>query len=111
MAIQWVKWAFMRRYNPDDEWKSYTYDVYFYGNTATVQVSLSKINMWSGDVAAYAFIRQACSIDGDFITCAYWEGDTTAPTIGKFNSIDKITMELRLYGPILAQATLSGFVV
>ena len=110
MAVSWVKWAWIRHYNPDAEWKSYTVDAHFYGNSATVQVSLSKMNMWSDDVAAYAFIRQVCSIDGDFQTCAYWENEESAPTIGKYYSINTVTMELRLYGPIMAQATLSGFV-
>ena len=104
-----AKWAWMRRYNPDSEWKSYTFDALFYGNDATVHIALSKINMWDDDVAAYAFIRQVCTIDGDFQTCGIWEGDgETLPTTGSFKNISKVTMELRLYGPILAEATLLG---
>jgi hypothetical protein len=103
-----AKWAYMRRYNPDDEWKSYTYDVYFGGGSATVHVAISKINLWSDDVAAYAFLRQVCSINGGSQTCAFWASEESAPTTGSFQNISKVTMELRLYGPILADATLLG---
>jgi|SRR5215203_5675728 len=104
-----AKWAYMRRYNPDSEWASYTYKVYFYGNDATVHIALNKINMWDDDVAAYAFIREVC-FGGDGIAhCAFSEGDgeTIRPT-GTFKGIDYVAMELQLYGPILAEATLLG---
>jgi hypothetical protein len=103
-----AKWAWMRRYNPDAEWKSYTFDAHFSGQTATLHLALAKVNLWSDDVAAYAFLRQVCSIDGDFQSCAFWENENDAPTTGTFHNLSKVTMELRLYGPILAQVNLLG---
>ncbi len=101
-----AKWAQFTRYNPDAEWKPYTFDAHFYGASATVYVALSKINLWSDDVAAYAFIRQVFLEGGSSPYLA--EDPEAAPSTGWWGGIDKVRMELYLYGPVLARATLLG---
>ena len=100
-----AKWASFKKNNPDGEWRSYTMDVHFGGNSATVHVALSEINQWAEDVAAYAFIRSVHQVRGGN---PYWEDPEQAPSVGWWGGIDYLTMELYLYGPITARATLLG---
>ena len=100
-----AKWASFKRHNPEAEWRSYTMDVHFGGKSATVHVALSEINQWSDDVAAYAFIRTVYRVTG---TSPHWEDPELAPSVGSWTGIDYLIMELYLYGPITARATLLG---
>lgn len=69
----------------------------------TAQISLSKVNVWSDDVAAYAWIQQWKEITAH---------DPTDPTprelgrtIRRFKGIHWIRFALEVYGPIYAHAT------
>jgi hypothetical protein len=101
--MPWV-WSH-RAENPDAEWKRYTKPVSLGGANAVVSVSLSEINQWDDDVAAYAIIYRVRLTNGkaDFVG----EGDIEKfQSMGVWKDIDVVEFGLYLYGPIRARANL-----
>lgn len=106
-----VKNRWIRFYNPQAEWASYTFDVSFNQQDVTAQISLAKINIYqSDDTAAYAFIREHCGTDGDLQTCAFYESAHDAPTTKFIPGASRITFEVRVYGPMFAEANILGLI-
>ena len=93
------------RAGPASASKRYTKSDSLGGANAVVSISLSEINQWNDDVAAYAIIYRVRSTDGraSFVG----EGDIERfQSMGFWEDIDVVDFGLYLYGPIRARTNL-----